>query len=263
MDNIGIIIPAYNEERRIGKTLNVLTGYFENLRKQKKLNYEILIVINNTKDRTEEIVKSYEKKNKNIKSVNLVKGGKGFAVMEGFKIALKDKRNFNLIGFIDADLATPPEAFYDLVKNIGNNDGIIASRYINGAIIEPKPSILRKLASVGFISVVRVLFFMPFHDTQCGAKVFTRRAITELVKHLIQSNWAFDVNILYLLHKNGFKIKEIPTLWRDIEDSKLKVAKVSIQMFLAVLQLRIINSPFRRILRPLKLFIGPLWRIVK
>lgn len=263
MKNVCIVLPAHNEERRIGKTLEVFSAYFENLRKQKKLKYEMLIVINNTKDRTEEIVKNFERKNKNITSVNLSKGGKGFAVIEGFKIALNSKKNFDFIGFVDADLATPPEAFYDLIKNINNNDGIIASRHIPKAIIEPKPSLLRKLASIGFISVVRILFFMPFTDTQCGAKLFTRKAITELAKYQIQSNWAFDVNILYILNKKGIVVREIPTLWRDIKDSKLKVGKVSIQMFLAVLQLRIINSPFRRLLRPLKLFISPLWRIVK
>jgi|SRR3989339_653001 len=262
MDRLCIVIPAYNEEKRIARTLEVYSSFFDRI-KNKDLDYTLFVIINNTQDRTAEIVKSFANKNKHIKFVNLIKGGKGFAVMEGFKIAFKDKKNFDLIGFVDADLATPPEAFYDLVRNIKNYDGAIANRHIPSAIIEPKPSSLRKLASLGFISVVRALFFMPFSDTQCGAKLFKRKAIQELIQHQVQSNWAFDVNILYILHKKGFRIKEIPAHWRDIKDSKLKVGKVSIQMFLAVLQLRIINSSFRRILRPLKIFISPIWEAVK
>lgn len=256
-------MPAHNEEKRIGKTLKAYSDYFEGILKKHSLDYKILVVINNTHDKTEEIVKSFSIKNPRITSVNLVQGGKGFAVLEGFKISLKSKKKLNLIGFVDADIATPPEAFYDLIKNISGHHGAIASRHIKGSIIEPKPSLLRTLASIGFIFLVRALFFMPFKDTQCGAKLFTREAINELVKHPIQSNWAFDVNVLNVLYKKGYKIKEVPTLWRDIKDSKLKVGKVSIQMFLSVMQLRIINSPFRRILRPLKIFISPLWRIVK
>src|SRR3989338_9940965 len=108
---VSIIIPAYNEEKRIGNTLKEYSRFFENLRKEKKLNYEILVVINNTKDNTELIVKKYQKKNKNIKYINLPKGGKGYATAEGFKNALSQKND--LLCFVDADMATSPEAFYD------------------------------------------------------------------------------------------------------------------------------------------------------
>ena len=84
-------MPAYNEEKRIGKTLEEYSSFFENLRKSKKIDYEILVVINNTKDNTEKVVKSYSKKNKRIIYLNLVRGGKGYAVIEGFKDALKER----------------------------------------------------------------------------------------------------------------------------------------------------------------------------
>ena len=88
---ISIIIPAYNEEKRIGNTLQVYSAYFESIRKLKSLDYEILVSINNTTDKTLEIVKKFQKKDKRIIYLNLPKGGKGYAIIEGFKDALGEK----------------------------------------------------------------------------------------------------------------------------------------------------------------------------
>ena len=107
---ICIVIPAYNEEKRIGKTLEEYGAFFTNL-KNKDFQYQILVVINNTKDKTEEVVKNISKKYKEINYLNLKPGGKGFAIIEGFKWAIK--KDFDLIGFVDADIATGPEAFFD------------------------------------------------------------------------------------------------------------------------------------------------------
>src|SRR3972149_6124201 len=121
---ISIIIPAYNEEKRIGKTLQAYSKHFNSLAKGKNLDYEILVVINNTTDRTEEIVKKIQKKNKRIKYLNLKQGGKGYAIIEGFKDALKRKNE--LIGFVDSDMSTPPEEYARLALQMKNYDGIIA-----------------------------------------------------------------------------------------------------------------------------------------
>lgn len=251
MEKLVIIIPAYNEEKRIAGTLEEYGKFFTNLKKTKKLDSEILVVINNTHDLTEEIVKKYRKKYKIIKYLNFKQGGKGFAIMEGFKEALKDKKN-SLIGFVDADMATGPKAFYDLVKNIGDCDGIIASRWIKGSIVKTKQTFLRRILSRGFNLITRAMFFMPYRDTQCGAKVFRRRILEQITPELNITQWAFDVNLLYLCRKKGFKIREFPTIWEDKHESKLEIAKIPFQMFSGVLRLRIINSPFEPLARQLK-----------
>lgn len=252
MEKLSIIIPAYNEEKRIGQTLEAYGNYFEKQRKGGKIDYTILIVINNTKDRTLEIVKKYQTKNKNINYLNLMPGGKGFAIMEGFKQAIKNKEN-TLIGFVDADLATTPEAFYDLVKNINNLDGIIASRYIPGAIVRPKQSIQRIFVSRIFNLMIRALFFMPYRDTQCGAKIFKRKAIEFVAPRLGMTQWAFDVELLYLLRKANFIVKEYPTVWADKEYSKINFMKAGPRMALSIIRLRLINSFLEPLLRPLKI----------
>lgn len=238
---ISIIIPAHNEERRIGRTLEEYSEFFENLKKKNEIkDFEMLIVINNTKDNTEDIVKDYKKRYHEIKYLNYKQGGKGFAIIEGFKDALKRKNN--IIGFVDADMATPPEAYYWLIQEINGNDGTIASRALEGSVASF--TFKRKLTHKGFNMVVRNLLCLPYSDTQCGAKVFKKEAIEAVVNELGMTQWCFDVDLLYRLRKKGFKIKEIKTIWEDKTGSKLDLRKVPLRMFASVIRLRLLNSRF-------------------
>lgn len=258
---ISIIIPAYNEEKRIGKTLEAYSRYFNELENNKKISYEILVVINGTTDNTEKVVKEYCKANKKIKYLNFERGGKGFAITEGFKESLK--KDFELIGFVDADMATPPEEYWRLVENIGKYDGIIASRYTHNAKVFPKQSVTRIFASRSFNFLVRVLFLMPYKDTQCGAKIFRKKCIEQVLPQMGMTQWAYDIDLLYRLRKNKVRIREFPSVWRDIEGSKLNIKKSSIQMFLAIIQLRILHSPIKGSWKFFKPLAGMLWRIAK
>ena len=92
----------------------------------------------------------------------------------------------------------------------------------------------------------------PFSDTQCGAKIFRKRVVEKVAYELNITQWAFDINLLYLCKKNKFKIKELPTVWEEKEGSTITKVRTPIQMFLAILRLRIIYSPFQRIFEPIK-----------
>ena len=254
-------MPAYNEEKRIGRTLEEYCSFFSQKKKKEGLDFEILVVINNTKDNTLRIVKSYMKKCKELRYLNFKQGGKGFAIIRGFKDALK--RGNDLIGFVDADLATKAFAFYDLIKNINEYDGIIASRYLKGSIVSPRQKLKRVAASRIFNFMVRNMFFMPYKDTQLGAKLFKKNAVKKIVNKLGTTKWAFDVDLLYNARKERLKVGELPTFWQDVDGSKLKVEKASIQMFFAIVRLRILNSPFKIFWPILRPFGGWLWRIVK
>jgi len=257
---VSIVIPAYNEEERIGNTLNEYGRFFKDLKNQGILDFEIVIVINCSTDKTEEIVKKYSKEYKEIVYFVLKEKGKGLAIIEGFKDALT--RNNDLIGFVDADLATGPEAFYDLARRIKTSDVAIASRYVKGAVVHPKQTPKRILMSRVFNILVRTLFFMPYRDTQCGAKLIKRHALERTIDELKITQWAIDINILYALRKKDFRIKEIPTVWSDKSGSKINWKRTSLGMAFAVIRLRIINSPFRRFLKPMKMFVGKLWRAI-
>ncbi len=246
-EKVSIIIPAYNEEKRIKETLEQNLKFFKELKKNKILDFEIIVAVNGSKDKTIDIVKYFAKKNKELKYLNLKRGAKGYAVIEGFKEALKS--DSSLIGFKDADMATKPEAYYELIKNIGNADGIIASRYLRGAIINPKPTLERIFASRIFNFMIRIILGLKFNDTQCGAKLFKRNVLEKTIPKLTFSQLAFDVDILYNMKKLGFKIKEIPTTWSDEEYSKVNFSKAGPWMALAIIRLRILNSPLKSLIK--------------
>ncbi|NCN98857.1 hypothetical protein COY00_01935 [Candidatus Pacearchaeota archaeon CG_4_10_14_0_2_um_filter_35_33] len=259
---VSIIIPAYNEEKRIGNTLNRYNEYFSRVLKGRGLDYEILVVINNTTDNTKGVVEKFSKKNKRINYLELERGGKGFAVLSGFKKALSNEKN-DLIGFVDADLATPPEEFHKLINSIKRCDVAIASRLKKGSKILPKFTLKKKLITLGFSNFVRFLMMMPHKDTQCGAKLFRNNSAKYVVENVVMSKWAFDVEVLYKLRKEGHRIIEVPSVWFDVQGSKIDIKKDSIRMFLAIWQLRIVNSPFRGFLKPGKPMIDFVWRFVK
>jgi len=249
---ISIVIPAHNEEKRIEKTLKEYVSFFNDKKKNKEIkNFEILVVINNTKDNTEELVSRLSKKNKEIRYLNFEQGGKGFAIIEGFKDALK--RNNELIGFIDADMATPPEAFYDLIKIIEKYpelDGVIANRWDKRSKIKLKQTVLRRFISRGYNFLVKSMFFLPYTDTQCGAKIFKRRVIENNIQKLVTSNWGFDVALLVCLRReSSAKIISIPTTWEDRQDSKVNLKRTPVFMFASLIRLRLIHSPFKFIVR--------------
>ncbi len=248
MEKISIIIPAYNEEIRISNTIESYYNFFKKLKKKKKLDFEILIILNACTDTTPEIVKKYSKKYKEVRHLEFEQGGKGFAVIEGFKDSLKNEKN-SLIGFIDADMATIPKAFFNLIENINDYDGIIANRWKKNSEVKIKQSILRRILSRGFNFLVRSIFMIPYTDTQCGAKLFKAKSMKKIAPEINITNWAFDVEILYSFWKKGFKIKEHPTIWEDRVGSKINVVIVPLKMFIGISRLRLLYSPFNFIVR--------------
>jgi dolichyl-phosphate beta-glucosyltransferase len=218
--NISITIPAHNEEGRIGKTLDAYHEFFSQKAKEiEAFSYEFIVVLNGCRDNTLAIVQERSDQFGDIKIIDFAKAGKGLAVKVGFEDALTRKND--LIGFVDADMATRPQQFWDLITNLGKDDGCIAGRYMPGSQIFPKrPPIKEWGRRLVYQPFVWLLFGLNYYDHQCGAKLFARRVIQEVVPFLTVTEWAFDVELLYICKKMGFVIKERPTTWYDQVDSK-------------------------------------------
>lgn len=233
---ISIIIPAHNEEKRITKTLDAYCELFK--------DDEIIISLNACTDKTLDIVKTHQMIYSNLKYIESPIGAKGHAVIEGFKVAKGD-----YIGFVDADSSTTAEEYYRLYTNLinygPNYDGIIASRYMKGSDVSPKQSFRRIVVSRIFNTFVKCMLWLPYHDTQCGAKIFKREAILKVLPDLKTTKWAFDIDLLYQMKRNIFKVQEVPTVWSDKEYSKLNFLKAAPNMFLAIMRLRLLYSPFK------------------
>ncbi len=244
-----LLIPAYNEEKRIGP---VLTRYAEYFYHHYPGRVRLVVVLNGCRDDTIGVVRAAEQKYLSISHLEFSgRIGKGGALIEGLKLApLAD-----LIGYVDADGATPPQVFHDLVVRLvaGEADCLIASRWIPGARITHAQPQRRQFASRLFHGFVEAFFGMGIKDTQCGAKVMSRRAIQAIHTRLQLADLAFDVNLLYSLKRSGFKINEVATEWNDQSGSKVVFnLKTSLNMLLSLVRLRLVYSPFYRWLRPFR-----------
>ena len=228
--HVCIVIPAYNEEKRIEQTLISYCDYF----KTKPEKTTFLVVANNCSDHTVDIVAKVAKTHKNIEYLDLKPGGKGFAVKEGFLWALANKKkHFDLIGFVDADMATLPQYFYDLIIACKNHDGAIASRYIKGAVVQPARPWGRVIGGKMYNWILRMMSGLSFKDTQCGAKIFTKDTIEKVAPNMHETGWAFDLELLYLCKLHDKNIIEIPTTWSDQPGSHLEISSKVAQEFLA------------------------------
>lgn len=235
---LSIIIPAHNEEHRLPP---VLKAYAEFFSEKMGDDVEIIIVANNCSDATTEVAEEVAERYPQIKVItNPNNIGKGGAVTLGARAATGER-----IGFVDADGATSPEAFDELVENIGSAGCIIASRWMKGSVVEPKQPFSRRIASRLFNIMVNVMFGFRVSDTQCGAKLFSREAMQAILPNLGITQWAFDVDMLFHVRLGGFQIIEISTIWRDAAGSKVKVVRASCEMTVALVRLRLIHSPFK------------------
>lgn len=235
---LSIIIPAHNEEKRLPP---VLASYEQFYTSRFGSDVEIIVVVNNSTDHTLPVTEAFAETHPVVSTINEPKKvGKGGAVLLGLREAKGD-----LIGFVDADGSTDPEAFHDLVERIGDAGCIIASRWMKGSIVEPKQPLSRRMASRIFNFMVNLFFGFRVHDTQCGAKLFTRPVLNEILPEIGITKWAFDVDMLFCVRRHGYAIKEIPTVWRDAAGSKVQVGRASTEMALAMVRLRLLYSPFK------------------
>jgi glycosyltransferase involved in cell wall biosynthesis len=241
-----ILIPAYNEEARIEPVLRDYAAFFQ---KNYAGKFQIVVVLNGCTDNTLGVVQKVAAELPMIRADEFKEPiGKGGALIEGLKLAA----HADLTGYVDADGATTPRAFLDLVKKIGDADCVIGSRWLPGAVIHQSQQSHRRFASRAFHLIVQLLFWMNIRDTQCGAKVMKTAVVEKIHENLRIADMAFDINLLYSLKHAGFKILETPTEWTDIAGSKVVLVRSSLTMFLSVLRVRLIYSPFYKWLRPLR-----------
>jgi glycosyltransferase involved in cell wall biosynthesis len=241
-----LLIPAYNEERRIEPVLRAYGRYFK---ENYQGDFQLVIVLNGCRDNTIGVIRRVAAEFSSIRALEFEEPiGKGGALIEGLRLApLAD-----VIGYVDADGATPPHAFHDLVRQIGKADCVIGSRWMQGSVLHVEQSNRRQFASRVFHFIVELFFHMRIRDTQCGAKAMRRQAVEKIHSALRIADMAFDINLLYSLHREGYKILEVPTEWTDKIGSKVNLFRTSLVMFLSVVRIRLIYSPVYPWLRPLR-----------
>lgn len=242
---IGIVVPAHNEEQRIAQTLHEYVSFFDKKAVEDQFSYELIVVLNGCTDDTIGVVTHISKNMPTIHILDYSESGKGFAVRRGFECALE--RGHDMIGFVDADMATEPQYFYELIPTCKTYDGVIASRYLPESRIFPERPLMKSWGrKIVYNGMTRALFGLKYADLQCGAKLFKRTVVEHVTPHLMVRQWAFDVELLYLTKKYGFSVHEQPTVWFDKDGSKLQPLRAGLHMLWSLLVVRYKHLPFSR-----------------
>jgi glycosyltransferase involved in cell wall biosynthesis len=252
-----LLIPAYNEELRIEPVLRDYGRYFQEHYQGK---FQLIVVLNGCTDDTIGTVRRVAGEYLSVSAWEFTEAiGKGGALIEGLKLAPLAE----VIGYVDADGASPPHAFHDLVKRIGDADCVIGSRWLPGAVLHQAQPWLRQFTSRCFHLLVESLFWMHIKDTQCPCKAMRRPAVEQIHNNLRIADLAFDVNLLVSLKRAGFTVLEVPTEWTDKIGSKVTASlfRSSLVMALSVFRIRLIYLPvLYKLLRPLRPLEGWVYR---
>lgn len=227
---LSIVVPAYNEEKRIHTILEAIEKYV----KGKDFRIETLIVVDGSPDNTADVAEAYSDK---IPNFRVIRGrenrGKGGAVAHGFSLA-KGK----YVVFSDADNSTPIEQVDKLLKYAENFDVVIGSRYCSGGkLAVPQP--FYRIAGSRFLNILIQLLAVPgVKDTQCGFKLFEREAANRIFSKMSVKGWSFDIEILAIARKLGYKIKEVGITWYDNPHSAVNPIKDGLRMITDSWQVR-------------------------
>jgi len=237
---VSIVIPAYNEESHIGATIRSIHGYAS----RKPWGVEIILVDDGSRDNT--VAKSRDAAEGSKAPVRVLRNpvnmGKGYSVRRGM---LASRGDFAL--FSDADLSTPIHELDRFLEEAKRGyDLVIGSRALRNSMIEVHQPIYRELMGKTFNLILRSLGLSHFHDTQCGFKLFTRRAMEMIFPAAKINRFAFDVEILLIAQRLGLSVRELPVLWRDSGVSTVSLCMDSLRMFFDVLKLRLRRMKWKR-----------------
>jgi dolichyl-phosphate beta-glucosyltransferase len=227
-----VIIPAYNEEKRLPQTLREIDEYL----KKQSFESEIIVVSDGSTDRTVEVVRNLMGEIKNLRILDFKENmGKGFGAKEGM---LKALGNFRL--FTDADNSTTIEQVEKMWPYFEEGyDIVIGSRDVKGAILDPPQPPFRRLTGEVFKYFRKIIVGLwEIEDSQCGFKCFTKEASEDILPKCKINRFAFDPEILLVAKKLVYKIKEIPIYWKNDLQSKVKL-KSMLKMLLDLFKIRL------------------------
>jgi len=226
---ISIIIPAYNEQKRILRCLERVSSYCN----EKEWDYEILIAEDGSTDNTVKIVKDFALHDDRIKLLSFTERlGKGGAIKNAMFQATKD-----YVCFMDSDLSADVSEFERFLPFVNDYDIVLGSRQLRGNLSPIEGPVYRKIFSKLYSKFFRFLFRMPIHDPQCGFKLFKKNIVSRLYKEIHITGFAFDSEVLVKAYWLGLKIKEVPIIWKYDPASKISVSKQIREMSNSLLQI--------------------------
>ena len=227
---LSLVVPAYNEEGRLPASLARMSAYLSS----RGHRYEVIVVVNGSTDRTVDVAKAATRTDPSIRVIQSSRRGKGLAVRLGV-LAARGER----VIFCDADLSTPIDEVVGLADRLDDRyPVVIASREGLGSRRIGEPY-LRHLMGRVFNGLVRALAVPGIQDTQCGFKAFTRTAARDVFSRQTIDGFGFDVELLYLARRLGYRVREVPVTWVYAASSRVDPLRDTVRMFADVLRVRL------------------------
>ena len=228
---LSVVIPCYNEEQRLPRTIEQIERYLDG----SGVSYELILVDDGSIDGTRTIMDAAEARNPAVRLEALPQNrGKGRALAEGVAAA----RGAEIL-ITDADLSTPIEEIDKLRAELRKGAGVaIASRALKGSRVEVSQPIYRVLMGKAFNLLVQAVLLPGIWDTQCGFKLFRADVAHDAFGGLTTDGFGFDPEVLYRAKKRGVKIAEVPVIWRNSAPTKVSPLKSSLDMFGHILRIR-------------------------
>lgn len=227
--HLSLVIPAYNEEEIIGRNLETVINYL----KKKKYSWEIVLVSDGSTDKTVEIARKFKGVNVYSLPQNM---GKGAALRKGVLSS-----NGEYVVFTDADLSVPIEYLDDILESLKNYDLAIASRRTKGArIVKHQPFIRENLGKM-FTKMTQILLQSNVKDFTCGFKGFRSEAGKKVFAKGVLNRWAYDAEIIFLAQKYKYSVKEVPIIWENRVETRVRVGNAIIESFFDLFRIKINN----------------------
>ena len=236
MPGVSIIIPAWNEESRLPRTLDRYLPALESRGEP----CESIGGADGGADRTADAARRYADRGVRVLEYP-EKLGKGGAILAGLREARHE-----YVGYLDADGPVPPSEIYRLVDALAGADCVVASRWVRGSVVLRQEPRFNLLAGRVWNFLVRSLLFLPIRDTQCGVKFLRRSVLLPTIRAVALTNRAFDVDLLYHMRKSGRTVREVPVTWQHDPDTRMPIGRAIPVMFLSLVAVRVMNLPIGR-----------------
>ncbi len=235
---LSIIVPCYNEEKRIGKSFNKIVSYIIH----RGMPTELIFVNDGSTDKTYKILNLFKKRFRNkilikIKLISYIQNkGKGYAIKMGL---LNSSGKYLLI--CDADLSTPLTELSKLEKYINNFDIVIGSRKQKDAKIIKRQSLTRTILGKSYSLISKILLQVEVNDFTCGFKLIKREPALKIASIMLIDRWAYDSELLKIATINNYKIKEVGVKWEDKPNSQVKLYKDIVLSFIDIIRIIFFN----------------------
>lgn len=240
MTSLDVVIPVYNEEKGLARSVMCLREFLS--RHMSDYRWRVIVANNGSTDNTLEIAEMLANNFPDVWVVHLEEKGRGRSLKRAWT-----ESDADVVSYMDVDLSTDLAALPPLARAVAHEgyDIAIGSRHVPGARL--KRSLKRDVLSRGYNLIIRAMFQTSFHDAQCGFKAVSHRVVQELVPVIVDNHWFFDSELLIVAEKRGYRIKEVPVEWWEDADSRVHIISTVTEDLKGLFRLR-----FRGLPQPLR-----------